>query len=60
MREAVYAGPVTRYAVTAGDGTALTAVEQNTESLLRGPRLAVGQAVLAAWPAEAECALDET
>ena len=60
VREAVYAGPVTRYAVTAGDGTALTAVEQNTESLLRGPRLAVGQAVLAAWPAEAECALDET
>jgi putative spermidine/putrescine transport system ATP-binding protein len=60
VKTAIYAGPVTRYTVSLEDGTALTVVEQNTERLPHGPRLAEGTRVVAAWRTECECLLVES
>jgi len=50
VREAVYLGAVTRYAVTLADGTSLAVMEANTAPLPARTRLLPGDAVLAAWP----------
>ena len=50
---ASYLGMFTRYAVRLREGPMLTVVEQNAGVLAHGTRLAVGDAVLAAWREDA-------
>ena len=55
-----YLGMATRFLLEGADGTRLTAVEQNTGPTAGAPRLAPGDAVLAAWAPSAAWALSST
>jgi putative spermidine/putrescine transport system ATP-binding protein len=55
---ALYAGPVTRYAIDLDGGEAITVVEQNALHRLDGPRLPAGRRVTLSWLPESVCAFD--
>ncbi|HTI00371.1 MAG TPA: ABC transporter ATP-binding protein, partial [Acidisoma sp.] len=57
---ASYLGMATRFLLNCADGTRLTAVEQNAGLSAEAPRLAPGDAVVAAWAPSAAWGLSST